>query len=806
MKKIFFIFSLLFFVPSAFADEAPVQIGRAGVTRMVTTAQPAAQSVQTAQTAQHVNSNTVAARTTSTTATRTNASEPAAQPDTTTQSPAIGRTAVTSVAAARIAAGESGENTRTTVVRAVGGQPIQPSRAAISRSAITTAVQSDERQAEYNSFNTNDKGVANNSPTLRRAGVALRPTVAEVGGRATISGSDKMTGSNIGSESGRVATRTDRSAGVRPTAASIAETRETLSATLELGQACQEQFMDCMDQFCAVLDANQKRCSCSSRLNSYSRVESAVKTANNELNEVAQRIRFVGLSADEIRAIMSATEAEMAMQGQRDTTENRNMLTQIEKLIRTPENFVSEATGTSLDMEFDFNFDGDFSEMFSLEGIFGGGSSFSNMRGTQLYNAAKSRCNNVLNTCKKNGANVSQITARYDMEIDKDCIAYEKGLEKMNQTLKTNVRAATQMLQQARLAVMQNHNSFDGKGCIGALERCMIDDMVCGDDYIKCLDPSKRFIDENGEVVLGQDIVMIRQFMKEFNAAVIDSKHLGDVDQVSTLMNDSYCSGTPGNDGRCIVKFLLQKIGTGEAPTSGLCRAVLDRCRQHTYTDNRGKYQKYNNIVVGYIQRAMVNIKAAQERIISDYASNCMLDIGHCYSQQVTQVSSWAHNANINSIYNVMTGACRNVALTCGFAVFSAVDPTIGCRTAEGSNGTVATECIKKISELFYQSMLCPENSTYIAVTGIKGELASVTLNGISQHRPYINEQCICDDGYGLFGGACVTPPMYSIADNSCSKMSLINSPTVASGKCVVIGYACQSSYKPTNDGRCITE
>ena len=74
----------------------------------------------------------------------------------------------------------------------------------------------------------------------------------------------------------------------------------------------------------------------------------------------------------------------------------------------------------------------------------------------------------------------------------------------------------------------------------------------------------------------------------------------------------------------------------------------------------------YNEVVVNYIQRALVNIKAAQTQIISDYASTCMADISDCYNQQMTQISSLSTTANVNSIYSVMTGACYNVALTCG--------------------------------------------------------------------------------------------------------------------------------------------
>lgn len=574
----------------------------------------------------------------------------------------------------------------------------------------------------------------NNNPAVRRAGLTLRPSTAEVGGRATIAGTDIQTGSNIASEARSVQARATTTADTVASAETIEQAKTRLEQTADLNTSCQQQYNDCMDQFCSVIDSNQKRCSCSSNLSNYTKVEEAVKDANTQLNEVAQRIRYVGLSADEIRAIMNATEAEEALSGATDTTETRNMLEEIEKLIKDPTSSTSYNSSAYTGLDMDLDFSSDIADIFSLEFLNTGTTSFSNLRGSDLYNAAKKRCNTVLTQCKEAGANVDQITGNYDLAIDKDCIAYEQGLTKMNETLVSNVRSANLMLQKARLAVLQNKNQYDAKGCIAALDACMTDEMVCGADYTKCLDPTKRYIDENGEVVLGQDITDITDFMQNYNNADIDSKFLSDSYTIS--VDTSTCASGDGNNGACIVKYLLQKIGTKQKVTDeGLCRAVLDKCQNYTY-DSNGNYKSYNDVVVNYVQRAMVNIQAAQRQIISDYASNCMVDIATCYNQQVTQVNAWSTSASINSIYNVMRGACRNVALTCSYAVF-ANDKT-SC--PDNNDNT----CIESISEMFYQSLLCPDNSTYQATPGTAGS------NG------YVNERCKCNTGYEQFGTQCL--------------------------------------------------
>ncbi len=637
---------------------------------------------------------------------------------------------------------------------AAGARAKTPSRTTASRSAGVQTTR-DNLDAAVHTVGRNARVTSasiNNTAAVRRAGVSLRPSTAEVGGRATIGTSGIQTGSNIKGEvrsvGARAAATTATSVTPRETAA---EAKERLEQTADLNKSCQDQYNDCMDQFCAVIDANQKRCSCSANLSRYTRVESAVKDANTQLNDVAQRIRYVGLSADEIRAIMSATEAEDALTGARDTTESRSMLDEIEAMIVNPNSVASTTTNNSSSlMDLDLSFSGDDANMFNLDFLADTSTnSMTNLRGTELFNAAKKRCNTILTQCRNVGASADQITANYELAIDKDCIAYEQGLNKMNDSLKTNVRSANLMLQKARLAVLQNKNQYDAKGCVSALNTCMIDDMVCGESYTKCLDPTKRYIDENGNVVLGQNIGKILDFMETYDNSKINT------DFVEQSMNSQF----DVSDGKGIVRYLMQKIGTGDKVTDGgLCRPVLDKCQRFTYsTASNSKYNPYNDIVVNYIQRAMVNIRAAQTQIISDYASTCMTDIATCYSQQVSQVNSWSSSASVDSIYRVMSGACYNVALTCAYAVFHE-NETFCPKTEEGKSA-----CIQNISEMFYQSMLCPANSTYKPTAQTKiGNYVGDTSFDKSTHEykqitlAVVNDHCECVSGYVVQNGGCL--------------------------------------------------
>ena len=612
---------------------------------------------------------------------------------------------------------KSATNVRSTVSRVFSGTSEKPAGNVVSRSGVSsratlsrTNQDTDALDAAVHTVGRNARVSAasiNSNPAVRRAGVVLRPSTAEVGGRAIIAATGEQTGSNIDESIRKV-----RGRAATITAESIEETKNRLEQSAALNKTCQDQYNECMDQFCAVLDANQKRCSCSANLKQYAKVEEAVKSANTQLNEIAQRIRYVGLSADEITAIMTETEAEEALSGTTDTSETRSMLDEIEDLIRDPKTTTSSYTSSNSSfggISLDLDFSGDVADIFSLDFLNNdSASSFSNLRGTDLYNAAKKRCASVLNQCKEIGATSAQITGNYDLAIDKDCIAYEQGLVKMNDTLKSNVRSANMMLQKARLAVLQNKNQYDAKGCISALNTCMTDDMVCGSDYFKCIDPTKRYIDENGEVVLGQKISKITEFMENYNNASINTDFLTYAKDMD--INETGCSPDStgnGGDGRCVAGYLLQKIGTGQKLTDGgLCRAVLDKCQVFTY-DSEGNYKPYNDIVVNYIQRAMVNIRAAQQQIISDYASSCMVDIANCYNQQVSQLNSWSSSNSVDSIHAVMRGACRSVALTCAYAVFD--------KDEKYNNDSSITDedYIEGVSKMFDNSLLCSEGEIY---------------------------------------------------------------------------------------------
>ncbi len=448
-------------------------------------------------------------------------------------------------------------------------------------------------------------------------------------------------------------------------AAPVAATasRDELAATTDF---CKTQYMACMDNYCNVLDENQGRCSCSANLKSYEKTENALKQATASLQEVSQKIQYIGLSADDIETLFTQTAAEAQMQATSDNTQLKNDLDKIKKLIVDVKTGTATSSESTITMDLsgllDFNVSTDG---FDLNALFGntssGTGSINNQRGEQLYKTAAARCKaSVLDSCEKQGVNIGLITNAYDLEIDKQCLAYEHKLVESNDRMSTTVRNAQGVLQRARLMVAQQKNSLDLRGCITELDACMQNEFVCGDDYENCLDPTGRYI-INGNVVIGSqpgvpggDLADAKNvptsstktanLYRTWNYSDGDSSSgnayvgNGTISEYITknILSSSTEFDTPQSTN--LAKYLQTKIGYHNDSTDtnhGLCVYVLNKCQDYTYTGNgmNTSYNFANGVIRDYLQRTLPLIKQRQDQILADYAEECIADVKSCMNQ-----------------------------------------------------------------------------------------------------------------------------------------------------------------------------
>ena len=574
------------------------------------------------------------------------------------------------------------------------------------------------------------------------------------------------------------------------TVTTIAETVKTVTENLdslsELSDYCKSQYTQCMDNFCNVLDDNQGRCSCSKNVKNYEKTENALRAATEELQEVAQRIQYIGLTAEEIYTLFKQTEAEIALQNASDNSKIKNDLDRIKNMIVQVKSgsssaAITENSGISIDFSnlLSFNID---SYGFDLSGLFGtttttNTQSIGNQRGEALYKSAAARCKQaVLTNCSANGVDIAVIVNAYDVEIDKQCILYERALTDSNNQMLATVRNAKTVLQKARLMVAQQKNQYDLRGCISALDSCMQDDYVCGNDYEECLDPTGKYIVE-GEVVVGsmpgvpggkwdttkKKAVSGLYLVWNKGGTTSGSNIWGS--GTSSLANDytmaKYIQETLGLDDnrkqapKDISDMLQAKIGWHDDKTGrnyGMCMTVLNKCQDYTYDTQTGKdpvYNPKNQIISEYMQRAFRQIKASQDNILSKYAQNCLSDVNACLSQN--NYGFGASSSGSNNYSDIAIRACLPVINTCRSV-------TLGLDEADVQPGNFADIYVwldAGISTTYEQS--CKDSGGTWNAASNSPYAGTCTCSGSGLQQSTDKKTCVCTNG-GTWDATLDTP------------------------------------------------
>jgi len=564
----------------------------------------------------------------------------------------------------------------------------------------------------------------------------------------------------------------------------VTSTTSNLTALSELTDYCKAQYAACMDNYCNVLDDNQGRCSCSKNIKNYAKVESALESATEEFQAVVQKIKYIGLTKSQVEALFTETIAEETIRSTsgKDNSSLRSSLDAIKKKILDPTTTTSSTAALSTGLSFDLSglLNADFTEGFDLTSFFGNASSTSNVsnqRGEQLYKTATQRCKTaVLNSCTAQGIDANVITNSYDLEIDKQCMAYERSLTEANKEMRNNVINAGNILQQARLLLAQNKNSYDLRGCVAAIDSCMQDEYICGSDYELCLDPTGKYL-ANGEIVKGgtpgvaggqaktlpvssnnnatdyqnytsggmYNLYSTWDYDTEKNAwSVGPTENLGGyIDAALTKWNTDYNKTTITTDNMAL--YLLQKIGyiDAEDKVHGMCASVMLQCRDYTY--EKDKYKVANEVVRQYLGATLAKIKVKQDEILTEYAEGCRADVQSCLSTNgydESNTSSTASKTAVNSCaaeittcmsvggYQVsdgvkltlraMTDWVASILMTCPVNYYLR-DNGVGSATGTDANSTTCVAC-----------RIYNDNGTPVQTTSAGGQVT----------------RCSCPDGY----------------------------------------------------------
>lgn len=723
-------------VPAAVSPRTAT--GRATTSRAITSATTSsARNVASRNVSNATTARTVSARPSTVSSTTT-----ATRPTTTASRSAVNRTTGTTTTA-RSTAATTVTNRPATTVRSTGAQ---------SQQNLTT------RSSSTNTNNTARASIVQTDTVNTPLYVSSR-----VGVNSTSNVSTRVPTIRVGSTT----TTTNTTESVSSTA--------SIDELAQLTDYCKAQYTACMDNFCNVLDDNQGRCSCSANLSNYAETEDALKQATESLQDVAQQIQYIGLTADEVESLFTQTEAELEMQTTTDNTQLKNSLDKIKDMIVEVQGGsvrTSTSTGLSFDLSglLDFSIDSTGFDLSSFLGMSSNTGSISNQRGEQLYKTAAARCKaSVLNSCSAQGVDINVITNSYDLEIDKACIAYERALTESNDQMASTVRNARSVLQRARLLVAQQKNAYDLRECVSELDNCMQDDFVCGDDYENCLDPTGKYI-VNGEIVVGSEpgkpsdtsasIYQMWSYDTDKNAWA-EGGTLGEYIE-STVTAQLPSQSTTSS----ISEYLQNKIGyhnDSDGKNYGMCISVLNKCQDITYTGTgqNAKYNPQNNVIKEYLNRTLVQIKAAQDTVLSDYAEDCITDVSSCLAQN-------NYNTSNAVTINIAINACKSIITTC-MSVTGAEDQT----AAEWVNGMLNSATCPSGSKGTYPNCLCEGNKAYIPSENACWACPEENGYNASSNKP---PACKCTTGY-----------TYDISTNKCvmSKADASDTPVVDDGDLV---------------------
>ena len=399
---------------------------------------------------------------------------------------------------------------------------------------------------------------------------------------------------------------------------------------------CREAYATCMDQFCANANDTYRRCVCSAKYDEFRNTESAIDEALNLLAQFEDNnLAAVELSAEEVNAMYSATEGEMAIK--RDTSAAASMLAEINDLLAGRKSVeTTDLSSSSLGL-LNIDFTSDLDDIWGGTGtsIFDSstGVDLSSLTGEDLYTQASKQCLEIVADSCENDAVLTMARSAYGIMVTQDCNLYEKNINAQKESLEQTVRTAEKYLREARLSEYQSHNSADVNECISNVRSAILSDAACGPNYERCLDYTGAYINQN----TGDPIYSPRLFQ------LADLITLPGVTSTSSAGEDVLGANASFNT------FLDSRRMFAES--------VLDSCRDMA-----------DIVWEEFKRQALIEIAQAQDEKIEEVKMSCVSTMAECYD---TQTGALQDFDNTTSQYTGALSAtaaramCRDQVIAC---------------------------------------------------------------------------------------------------------------------------------------------
>lgn len=473
---------------------------------------------------------------------------------------------------------------------------------------------------------------SSNRTTQTRATAPVRTTVGRgVSERGTTTASQKITRNAIvvpGAErasmqsSGGNATRgIIRTTTTTPTGRSATTKtaiRRSRAATIESGAImanyarCREVYNQCMDEFCANKDSQLKRCACSSRVNEFDGVKKQLAQVEDKMLDFNQRLLTVNMDAEDVQAMLTATEGENAFYSTEDKTKSKQMLEDISKKLNKAFDSSDDSLGLGA-ISLSLNSDSAFDTIDSFMGA-----STATKNGTALYNAALPVCREMaMEVCSDDEFEIAQ--SGYQMQIEQDCNTVAKAYQTQTDQARTRVFESSALLDISRLDTYQKRNSDDILTCKKKMLDMLTDTTICGADMGKCLDMSGKYIDPTtGEAFLSENLSELSNLITRPSAG----------EKWTTVSNNS-----------TFVTFLNKKKSLLEPATEN-CQDIAD------------------TVWSEFLEDALAKIKLAQDAKMEEIRQACTTLTTQCLTNAADSITNF--DARALSVFGVSADVTAN--------------------------------------------------------------------------------------------------------------------------------------------------
>ena len=349
-----------------------------------------------------------------------------------------------------------------------------------------------------------------------------------------------------------------------------------------------------MDQFCATANDAYRRCVCSSKLSEVQSRERALSRASDQLQDFNNlNIDVINKTAQEVNAMLSASEGELAQENTTDTSDGAKQLSGISAVL-------SKTKKHSLSTQGTLDIAGDINTIWSTTTLTGG-STIANLTGEPLYNAVHAQCSEmVMERCGQKST-LDMVVSAYGMYIENDCSAIINSLDKKLTAANGTIRDTERKMNEARLENYNTHNSKSINDCIAQVRIDITSDSACGTDYVHCLDITGRYLNYN----TGEPI-----YTPEFYKLSSQISLYGDV-----LTNET---------NRLLVANLNNK--------REYAKRGLDTCRDLA-----------NEVWDEFMRQAITEIYQGQHERIRQVKNECLEVVNVCYDEQSQSLKDFSN-------------------------------------------------------------------------------------------------------------------------------------------------------------------